>query len=128
MNDEMFGIGIFIAVIIIAVFIVLRTMIKHIGIKRKCCGKGKTAEKREVKILECEPISEATVYISDLCCENCAIRVENAFNRMDGVSAIASHEEKRAVLLLCRELSETEIRAVIADCGFTVTDIIIKHL
>ena len=127
MENEFWWAGILAAVLIIALFIALRTVIKRFGIKKTCCG-GKRTEKREEKILESAPMWEITVGIDDLCCENCAIRVENAFNRMEGVSAKASHEEKRAVLLLRKELSETELRAVVADCGFTAKDLQIKKL
>lgn len=127
MGNGFWGIGIIISVLIVAAFIVLRTTIKRFGIKRKCCGQGK-AEKREQKILEAEPMFEVSVRITDLCCEDCAIRIENAFNRMNGVSAKASHEEKRAVLLLCRELTETEICDVVTNCGFTASEVRIKKL
>ena len=120
------GTCLLIAVLIIAAFIVLRTKIKRIGIKRTCCG-GHKKEERKEKALKEKPIAEITVRIPDLCCEDCAIRVENAFNRMDGISAKACHHEKRAVLLLSKELTETEIRAVISACGFTAEDVQIQN-
>ena len=126
MGNEILG-GILLAVLVIAVFIVVRTKIKRVGIKRTCCG-GHEKEKRQEKILEEKPIREITVHIADLCCEDCAIRVENAFNRIDGVSAKACHHEKRAVLLISKELTETEIRAVISACGFTAGDVQNKAL
>ena len=127
MENVIFVMGILISALVIAVFIVLRTKIKKVGIKRTCCG-GHEKEKRKEKVLAEKPIFEVTVRIGDLCCEDCAIRVENAFNRMDGVSAKACHKEKRAVLLLCREWSEAEIRAVVSDCGFTAGDVQRKAL
>ena len=119
--------GVLLAVLVIAVFIVVRTKIKRVGIKRTCCG-GHEKEKRQEKILEEKPIREITVHIADLCCEDCAIRVENAFNRLDGVSAKACHHEKRAVLLISKELTEAEIRAVVSACGFTAGDVQNKAL
>ena len=127
MEQIILGMGFLIAVLIIAAFIVLRTKIKRIGIKRTCCG-GHKKEERKEKVLEEKPIFEVTVRIEDLCCEDCAIRVENAFNRLDGVSAKACHKEKRVVLLLCGEWSEAEIRAVVSDCGFTAGDMQSKAL
>ena len=126
MENEFLG-GILLAVLAVAVFIVLRTKMKQIGIKRTCCG-GHEKEKRQEKILEEKPIREITVHIADLCCEDCAIRLENAFNRLNGISAKACHKEKRAVLLLCREWSEAEICAVISNCGFTAGDVQNKAL
>lgn len=119
--------GILIAVLAIAFFVVLRTLVKRFGVKRKCCG-GKRPEKREEKRLDFEPIFEVTVRIDGLCCEDCAVRVENAFNRMNGVMANACHQEKRAVLLLGKALDETEICAVVSACGFAVTDMKTKKL
>lgn len=119
--------GILIAVLAIVFFVVLRTVVKRFGIKRKCCG-GRTPEKREEKTLDFKPIFEVTVRIDGLCCEDCAVRVENAFNRMNGVMANACHKEKRTVLLLEKELDETEIRAVVSACGFDVTDMKTKKL
>ncbi|MBQ3489726.1 MAG: hypothetical protein IJA86_03950 [Clostridia bacterium] len=127
MENGIWGTGILVAVLVIAVFFALRTTVKRMSGKSCCAGKTEKP-KRELKILESEPDYEITVEIGDLCCENCAVSVENAFNRMEGVSATASHKEKRAVLLLCREMSETEIRLTIAGCGFTAGEIQIKKL
>ena len=119
--------GILIAVFVIAFFIVLRMLVKRFGVKRKCCG-GKKTEKREGKTLDFEPIFEVTVCIDGLCCEDCAIRLENAFNRMNGVAANACHKAKSVVLLLGREFDEAEIRAVVSGCGFVATDIRTKKI
>ncbi|MBE6665126.1 MAG: hypothetical protein E7603_02750 [Ruminococcaceae bacterium] len=127
MENGIFGTGILIAVFAVALFVALRTTIKRFGLKRKCCG-GKKPEKREEKALDFEPIFEIIVRIDGLCCEDCAIRVENAFNRMAEVSAKACHHEKRAVLLLGKEPDETKIRTVVSDCGFAVTEIQTKRL
>ena len=127
MGNGIFGTGIVLAVLAVLAFIVLRTAVKRFGAKRKCCGGGKT-EKREEKILDAEPVWETVLQIGGLCCEGCAVKVENALNRMDGVKATACHSEKRAVLLHCAALSETELRAVIADCGFELTAIETKKL
>ena len=125
MGNGFFGTGILLAVLVVAVFIFVRIKIKRVGMKRTCCG-GHAKEKRAEKVLESEALYEASVQIEDLCCEDCAIRVENAFNRMEGISAKACHKEKRAVLLLCKELDETEIRRIISDCGFTAGNIQMK--
>ena len=128
MGNDFWWMGILLAVLLVAAFIVLRTKLKQIGIKRTCCGGGQPVGKREEKILTEDPVWEITVQIDDLCCEHCAIRVENALNGMDGVAARASHEEKRAVLLLCREWDEKEIRAAVASCGFTASAIQTKRV
>ena len=52
----------------------------------------------------------------------------DGFVSMDGVAARASHEEKRAVLLLCREWDEAEIRAAVASCGFTASAMQTKRI
>ena len=127
MEQIIWGMCLLIAVLIIVAFIVLRMKIKRIGIKRTCCG-GHKKEERKEKVLEEKPIFEVTVRIDDLCCEDCAIRVENAFNRVDGVSAKACHKEKRAVLLLAKEIDETEICSVVSGCGFAVTEVQMKKL
>ncbi len=128
MENGFWWTGILVTVLVIVAFIALRTAIKHFGIKRTCCGSGKHAAKREEKTLESVPIWEITLRIDDLCCEDCEIKLENAFNRMDGILAKASHKEKRAVLLLCKEWNKEELRKTVAKCGFTATDIQMKKL
>ena len=127
MENGIWGTGLVIAVLTVVIFFALRTAVKRMSGKSCCSGKTEKP-KREEKLPDFEPVFEITVHIGDLCCENCAISVENAFNRMEGVAAKASHREKRAVLLTCREMSETEIRLTVGNCGFTAGGIQTRKL
>ena len=127
MENGIWGTGLVIAVLTVVIFFALRTAVKRMSGKSCCSGKTEKP-KREEKLPDFEPVFEITVHIGDLCCENCAISVENAFNRMEGVAAKACHKEGKATLSLSRELTDTEIRLTVTNLGFTVTDIQTKIL
>ena len=110
------------------IFFAVRSTVKHMKGQGGCCGGGGDPVKTEEKVLEAAPIMEKTVWIEGMRCKNCENSVMRAFNRMEGVSAKASYKEKKAVLLLCHELSDVEIRTTVFGIGFTVTDIVTRQL
>lgn len=90
-----------------------------------CCGSGGDTVKRirpKDKTLSdyshCYHIS-----IDDMSCKNCAIRVENAFNRTEGLYAKVNLGKAEAELYSKEELSEEVIRKTIAKAGYKATKI-----
>lgn len=120
--------AIIIAVLCVVGFIALRSTVKHLRGQGSCCGGGGAAIKTEEKILDAPVIMKKTVVIEGMHCVNCETSVVRAFNRMEGVSAKASYKEGRALLSLCRELSDAEIRMTVCNLGFSVSDIVTETL
>ena len=67
------------------------------------------------------------VNIDGMWCDHCAKRVENALSAVSGVvSADVKLKKNLAVLRSREQLSEEEIKKVVTDAGYTVTDIQVK--
>ena len=56
----------------------------------------------------------------DLDCANCAAKMEDAINKIDGASAKVSLHGKKAVVSFDRELDEAVLKKTIEDAGYTV--------
>ena len=64
---------------------------------------------------------EKTVEINGMMCQHCEMHVKKALEALDGVeSAVASHEQKKAVLTLKAgaTFDEGKVKAAIEDAGY----------
>ncbi|MCD8041364.1 MAG: heavy-metal-associated domain-containing protein [Clostridia bacterium] len=67
------------------------------------------------------------ITIEGMCCDKCAKRAENALSAVKGVVNCDVKFKKNAAVIRSREpVSEEEIKKVISDAGFTVTEITVK--
>ena len=64
---------------------------------------------------------EVTLEIGGMTCENCARRVENALNQLEGVWAAVRINSRCAIVRLKQTPSESELRRAVRDAGYTVT-------
>ncbi|MBR3868719.1 MAG: heavy metal translocating P-type ATPase [Clostridia bacterium] len=80
--------------------------------------------KKEI-ITETERMSEMkkTIYIDGMMCHHCTGRVDKVLNALDGVSAQVSLEDKCAYVTLEKAYTDEELKAVIENEGYTVTEI-----
>lgn len=80
--------------------------------------------KKEI-ITETERMSEMkkTIYIDGMMCHHCTGRVDKVLNALDGVSAQVSLEDKCAYVTLEKAYSDEELKTVIENEGYTVTEI-----
>lgn len=87
-----------------------------------CCGEIEKLEKRTaVKDRNKAHYSHYTVLkISGMTCENCARRVENTLNSLDGVWAKVDLNSGAAKVYSKTEIDINEIRGIIAKAGYTV--------
>ena len=58
--------------------------------------------------------------IDGMTCGNCAQRVENALNRLDGVWATVDLSERSALVRSKTELSDDLLRKTVLDTGYTM--------
>ena len=84
-----------------------------------CCGSGGG----EIKVKPSDKkISDyphhAVVYINNMSCANCKIRVENAFNRQEGTYAKVNLKKKCADVYFKNEPNEKNIKETVEKCGY----------
>lgn len=90
-----------------------------------CCGSGGDKE-RKITVEDKNPAHYAyqeKVGIEGMTCNNCKLRVENAFNRKEGVWARVDLKKKEMLLCTKTPMEEADIRVIIAKLGYTVTGI-----
>ncbi|GAA6395799.1 cation transporter [Solibaculum mannosilyticum] len=90
-----------------------------------CCGEHEPAEKK-VKVEDRDKSHypyTVTLTIDGMTCGNCARRVENALNRLDGVWATVDLGAAQAKLLLKKQPEEAVLRQAVRDAGYAVTAI-----
>lgn len=112
--------------IIIIVLLVAVCVVSVISIVKRashgCCGAGGDDEKRIEKdgseFPNCYKIT-----IGGMTCKNCALRIENAFNRQDGFAAQVDLKSVTAVVRTKQPAAELLLRKTICDNGYTVESI-----
>lgn len=96
--------------------------IKRIRYGSSCCGE-KTPPEKKVKVKDRNKASYPFVYrlkVDGMHCANCARRVENAINSLEGCWAVVDLGKKEVTLRTKRETTEQDMSAVIAKAGYTV--------
>jgi len=96
--------------------------IKRIRYGSSCCGE-KTPPPKKVKVKDRNKASYPFVYqlkVDGMHCANCARRVENAINSLEGCWAVVDLGKKEVTLRTKSETTEKDMSAVIAKAGYTV--------
>ena len=107
-------------VIILAVilFFAVKSSISHFR------GEGGSRKEKRIKPAKLDNvIAMKRVKIKGMRCENCNIRVQNALNRVEGISAKVNGERQEAVVQMGREIDDSEIRKIIDNLGYNVESI-----
>lgn len=108
-------------IILVVVFVGLRSTVKHFKGEGGCCGGGSTVKIRPKKLKHV--IKQRTVLIDGMSCEHCKNRVESRLNELEGISAKVNLKAETAVISMEKEISDEKIREVIAKAGYQVLDI-----
>ncbi|MBQ8834038.1 MAG: heavy-metal-associated domain-containing protein [Oscillospiraceae bacterium] len=106
--------------LVVIAFAVIRTK-KHFR-GGGCCGSGSTTV-RSKKKLEGPKLGEKMLTVEGMHCENCAVRVENALNRLDGVVCRVNLKKKTAVVSYSVEVSDDALKETVERLGYQVTGI-----
>ena len=96
--------------------------VKRIRYGSSCCGE-KTLPPKKVKVKDRNKASYPFVYrlkVDGMHCANCARRVENAINSLEGCWAVVDLGKKEVTLRTKRETTEQDMSAVITKAGYTV--------
>ena len=112
-----------IAIIAVILVFAVRSTIKHFKGQGDCCGGGSSPTLIKPRKLD-SVIAEKTVKIDGMVCDNCAARVHNALNTMEGVNAKVKRSRGVACIRLGGNVSDAAIRDTIEKLGYKVTEII----
>jgi len=96
--------------------------VRRIRYGSSCCGE-KTPPPKKVKVKDRNKASYPFVYqlkVDGMHCANCARRVENAINSLEGCWAVVDLGKKEVTLRTKSETTEKDMSAVIAKAGYTV--------
>ena len=116
------GTAIVLLILVVVVIFSIRGYLKKT--RYGCCGSGGGEQK--VKPDDRNPAHypyEYEVGVDNMKCQNCAIRVENAFHERDGFLAKVNLKEKRVVVHSKRPVTEDEIREIIRKSGYSVRSV-----
>lgn len=90
-----------------------------------CCGSGGESEKR-LRPSDRDLSHYHFAYkigIDGMTCQNCAIRVENAFHEKEGFLAKVNLQNGEAVVRTKEKVPEKELRQIIRDKGYFVRSV-----
>ena len=113
------------AVLILIVGLAVWGTVKRVRHGSACCGKHEAAPSK-VKVKDKNTKNYPYLYelsIDGMHCANCARRVENAFNKTEGLWATADVGEKSVRLRGKRQVDKEECRKILSDAGYTLLSI-----
>lgn len=113
---------IIVAILLICVFLGVRSSMKHFKGEGGCCGGGSVPKEKKKKLNHV--IGEKTVKIQGMHCENCKNSVERALNGIDGVAANVNLKKNLAVVKMEQEVPDREIQRAVEAAGFEVIEIL----
>ena len=114
--------GIIAAALVVAMFIALRSSVKHFAGQGGCCGGGSTVKPKKKK-LSGAIVCRMSATVEGMHCVNCSNKIESKINDLDGVACRVNLKKKEALITATREISEDEIRKIITGLGYDVTGV-----
>lgn len=109
--------------VLVLIIFAVKGSIRHFKGESPCCGGSSSSEGKKEKKLEGIILGEKDVDIGGMTCSNCALRVQSALNRIDGVSATVDLKEHMAHVRFTRLISDEEIKNAITSAGYEAGDI-----
>ncbi len=110
------------AALVVVVALALKSSLKHFRGGGGCCGGGDVPVKATKKDIA-SPTAEKILVIGGMSCSNCAARVQNALNALDGVAAEVSLEKNCARVKLSRSVSDDVLRSTVARAGYDLVSV-----
>ncbi len=107
--------------VVLAVICVYAVVSYRKKLKNGCCGSGgDTVKKIRPRDNNTDHYPhKAVVYINGMTCENCAARVENAFNAKEGFYAKVNLRKKCADVWCMNEPDDKDMRQTVMRSGYT---------
>ncbi len=116
------GNAIIIAILVLVIGLAVYSTVHRIRYGSSCCGEREPAQKKvkvEDKNIHNYPHTY-TLEVDGMHCSNCARRVENALNALEGRWAVADVGKKKVLLRSKIEEKEIELDRIIAAAGYTM--------
>lgn len=113
------------AILVIVVAAAVYHVVKKMRNGGGCCGTGEAPVKK-IRVEDRDKSHypyHLVLDVDGMTCSNCARRVENALNKLDGVWAVVDLEKHRADLSMKTALPEDDLRGAVRDAGYTVMKI-----
>ena len=113
--------GIIVAVLVVILFVGIRSTVKHFGRKTGCCGSVdyKPKKKKLSKVLY-----KKTFQVEGMHCEHCKRRVEEAVNDISGVAGVVNLKKNELVVAYETVVDNKIIIAKLEQKGYGVIE---KH-
>lgn len=87
-----------------------------------CCGSGGNTVRIKKK-LTAPKMGEKHLSIEGMHCENCAARIEDHLNHMDGVACLVNLKKNTAAVAYSTEISDEALKETVEKLGYKVTSI-----
>ena len=107
-------------IIAVGIFAIIGS-VKHFRGEGGCCGG--SSKKPRKKHLKNKVIKIYTVHIEGMKCKNCAYKVQDAINDIDGAAATVQLKKKIAIVSCDREINLETLCRRIEKQGYTVSAI-----
>ncbi|MBR6257846.1 MAG: heavy-metal-associated domain-containing protein [Lachnospiraceae bacterium] len=103
-------------------FLAVKYSIPHFKGEGSCCGGG--SKMKLIKPAKLDTvIAEKNILIEGMVCEHCSGRIQNALNSVEGINAKVIRSKGKAVVKLGKQIGDEELKKIITDLGYKVTDI-----
>ena len=112
-------------ILVIAVIAGVKSYMKKL--RSGCCGASSVPSVKKVKVKDKDPSHypyEKILKIDGMTCGNCANRVENALNHLDGVYASVDLMKEEAVVRMKEKLEDQTLKKAVAAAGYTVYKVV----
>ncbi len=111
---------IIILIVIVLIIFAIKGSVKHFKGEGPCCS---GSARGESKTLSGLILGQKDVKISGMSCDKCVARVQNALNRIDGLSAEVELKTDTAHVKFTRLVSDDEIKKAVEAAGYKVADV-----
>lgn len=108
-------------VVVIGLAFALHGAVSHFKGEGACCGG--SAKSHERKQLDGALIGNRLLRIEGMHCANCAARIEEALDAIEGVAAEADLKNHCARVRFDRAFDEARVRQAVLDAGYRVVSI-----
>lgn len=109
-----------IAVVVVVLFIAVRSTVKKAKNKSSCCSG--PAYKAKVKKLN-SVAAKTVLQVDGMSCQHCVNRVMEVINDMDGASAVVNLKKGTVTVSMEQKIDSSILKAAIEKAGYTVTGI-----
>ena len=116
--------AIIILIVVVLLIFELKGSIKHFKGEGPCCGggSGASASPRK-KTLDGPVVGRRTIKISGMHCQNCANRVTDALDNIEGVAAKVNLNKNCAEVSFDRAVDEIDLKRAVEKAGYEVISI-----